>query len=113
MQVNREEFDELKTRVDQHDDGLTSLHVLASTAAEVMKQGITVMENGFKDVGKQIADMRGDITDMRGDVTSMQREMTGMRGDIADMRGDIRDLKDAITKNGAGPNSGNDVDPSE
>ena len=91
MPVNNEEFDELKTRVDQHEEGLTSLHVLASTAIEVMKQGITVMENGFKDVGKQIADMRGDI---------------------GDLRADIRDLKDAISRNGRGPNSGNDTNPS-
>ena len=112
-QVNREEFDELKTRVDQRDEALSSLHLLTSTAIDVMKQGITVMENGFNDVGKQIADMGGDIGDMRGDISSMQKEMTTMREDIGDMRADIRDLKDAITKNGRGPNLGNDANPSE
>ena len=113
MQFDREEFDGLKTKVEHHDEAISSLHLLTSTAIEAMKQGVTVMENGFKDVGRQIADMRGDIGDMRGDISSMQKEMTTMRGDIGDMRADTRDLTDAITKNGRDPNSGNNGNPQE
>ena len=104
MQVNRGEFDEIKTTVDHHDEAISSLNLLVSTAAEVMRQGFTTMENGFSDINRSMVGIRQDLAGMR-------RELTGVRGDIATMRADIRDIKDGMSNNGRGQNSGNGGNP--